>query len=169
MPDASNNRRLAVAAEDLLHGGAYLADRGVGPDGRDDRVHRVLFAAARIFELFQASLDEVAVAPRFQVLEPLQLPLGDLGVYAVGLDVLLFLGLVDRDVDHVAPLLLELALVAGRSLGDLAHREARLYGLDHAPHLVDLAEVLVSLALQLVGEGLDEVRPAKRVYGVRHP
>src|SRR4028119_1007494 len=87
----------------------------------------------------------------------------------MGIDVLLVLRLVDRDVDHVPLLLFELALVAGRGLGDLAHREARLYGLDHAAHLVYLPEILVSLPLQLVRQRLDEVRPPERVYGVRYP
>src|ERR687897_1307350 len=169
MPEASDHRRLAVVAEDFLHRGADLPYRCVRPHGLEDRVHRILIAPASLLELFEALIHPVVVAALFEGFQAFDLTLRDLGVYAVEFNVLLVLGFVDVDVDHVALILFELALVAGGGLGDLAHREALFYGLDHAPHLVYLLEVVVRLPLQLVGQRLDEVRAAKRVYGVRHP
>jgi hypothetical protein len=69
----------------------------------------------------------------------------------VGLHVGLFFGLVDVNVEDVALVLLYLALVAGRSLGDLTHLEAVLYSLHDPTHIVYLPEVLVCLPLELVG------------------
>src|SRR5260370_884792 len=40
--------------------------------------------------------------------------------------------------------------------------------LDHPAELVDGGEVLVGLGLETIGEGLDEVRAAQWVDGVRH-
>src|SRR5215210_8143054 len=153
-----NHRRLAVGAENLLEGFGYLLDGRVGADGLQDRVHRVLVAPGRLFELFEPPLDEGVVTPLFEVLQALELAVGDLGVYAVDLHLLFILRLVDVDVDHVALSLLELALVAGAGLGDLAHREAGLDGLYHPAHLVYLPEVIVGLALELIRQSLDEVR-----------
>src|SRR5215208_5327077 len=165
---ALNHRRLAVIAEDLLHGGADLAYRRVGPYGFQDRVHRVFVAGAGFLQLLEPFIHEIVVPVLLQFLEAFELAFGDLGVDAVELHVLLVLGLVDVDVDHVALLLFQLALVAGRGFGDFAHREALFDGRYHAPHLVNLVEILVGLPLELVGQGLDEVGAAERVYGVRY-
>src|ERR671920_327144 len=169
MPETSNHRRLAVRTEDLLHCSADLPDRCVRTHGLEDRIHRILIAPARLLELLEALFDPVVVAALLEGLQAFDLALGDRGVYAVELDVLLVLGFVDVDVDHVALFLFELALVAGGGIGDLTHREALLNGLYHAPHLVYLPEVVVGLPLELVGQRLDEVGSSKRIDGVRNP
>src|SRR5829696_6710274 len=169
MPEASNHRCLAVVAEDLLHRGADLSDRCVRPHGLEDRIHRIFITSARLLELLEAPFDPVVVAALLESLQAFDLAFRYLGVYAVELHLLLVLGFVDVDVDHVALFLFELALVAGGGFGDLPHREALFYGPDHTPHLVYLPEVVVGLPLQLVGQRFYEVRAAKRVYGIRHP
>jgi hypothetical protein len=72
---------------------------------------------------------------------------------------------VDADDDALAVVDLGLQLEGG--VGDLALRIALLHGVDHAAELVDPAEVVVGLGLELVGERLDEVRPAQRIGGRR--
>ena len=76
------------------------------------------------------------------------------------LDVLLLLGLVDVNVDDVAPSRLHLPLVTCGGLGDLAHLKAVLDRFHHPAEILDLAEVLVGLPLELVGQRLDEVGAA---------
>src|SRR5215203_4849470 len=144
---ALNHRRLAIVAEDFLEGVGDLLHRRVGPDCLEDRVHGVAFATGRFLQLFEALFDPVVIAALFEGLEAFGLSFRDLRVHAVELHILLVLGFVDVDVDHVALVLFEFALVAGRGLGDLTHREALLYGLYHAPHLVYLPEVVVGLPL----------------------
>ncbi len=61
----------------------------------------------------------------------------------------------------------QLQLVGG--LGDLALREALLDRRHHAAELVDLGEVRVGLALDLVGHRLDVVAAAERVDDARQP
>src|ERR687898_1368332 len=151
-------RRLAVGAVDLLHGVADLLHGGVGADGLDGRVHGVLAVLGRFLDRPQTLLNLFVVATLLEFLEALYLRLGDLLRDRMCLHVGLFFGLVDVDVDDVALLLLDLALIAGGGLGDLADLEAVLYGLYDPAHLVYLPEVLVRLPLQLVGQGLDEVR-----------
>src|SRR5829696_9376493 len=143
MPTALDYRCFAVVAENLLHRGADLTYRRVSPDGLQDRVHGVLVALAGFLELPKPPLHEVVVAVLLQSLEAFDLASADLGVDTVELHVLLVLGLVDVEVDHVALLLFQLTLVAGGGIGDFAHGEALLYGPDHAPHLVYLLEVVV--------------------------
>jgi hypothetical protein len=74
---------------------------------------------------------------------------------------------VDADDDPLAAV--DLALQRIRRVGDLTLREPRLDRLDHAAELVDLAEVLVGLGLQLVGERLHEIRAPERIDRVRDP
>ena len=74
--------------------------------------------------------------------------------------------LVDADDD--APARVDLVLQLEGGVGDLALGEVLLDRGDHPAQLVDLGEVVVGLALELVGQRLDEVRAAERVDGVRH-
>ena len=73
--------------------------------------------------------------------------------------------LVDADDDPLSVVDLGLQLEGG--VRDLALGIALLHRVDHAAELVDPAEVVVRLRLELVGERLDEVRPAERVGGRR--
>src|SRR5215212_475654 len=106
-------RCLAVGAVDLLHRVADLLHGGVGPDCFDGRVHGVLALLGRFLDSLEALLDLSVVAALFELPEAVYLVLGDLFVDFVRLDVGLFLGLVDVDVDDVLLLLLDLALIAG--------------------------------------------------------
>ena len=74
--------------------------------------------------------------------------------------------LVDADDDAPARVDLGLQLVGG--VGDLALGVVLLDRRDHPAELVDLGEVVVGLALELVGQRLDEVGAAERVDRVRH-
>ena len=65
---------------------------------------------------------------------------------------------VDADDDAFAGV--DLLLVHERGVGDLALGEVLLDGGNHSAELVDLGEVVVRAALQLVGESLDVVAAA---------
>jgi hypothetical protein len=67
--------------------------------------------------------------------------------------------LVDADDDALARVDLGLQLEGG--VGDLALGVVLLDRGHHAAQLVDLGEVVVGLALELVGQRLDEVRPRR--------
>src|SRR5215212_5627718 len=165
-PATLYRRGLAVAAVDLLHGVADLLHGGVGAHGFEGRVHCVLTLFGGFLDRLQAILDLLVVAALFELFEALYLRVSDLLGYGVGLDVGLFLRLVYVDVHDVALLFLYLSLEAGGGLGDLTHLEAVLYSLHDPAHIVYLLAVLVRLTLELVGQSLDEVRPAERVYGI---
>ena len=73
------------------------------------------------------------------------------------------------DADDASLPGIELALIAVGRIGDLALRVALGDGGHHAAAAVDLVEVAPDLALGLVGQGLDEPRPAERVHRGVHP
>src|SRR5215216_4988681 len=123
-------RRLAVTAVDLLHGVADLLHRGVGPHGFKGRVHGVLAPFGRLFDRPEAPFYLLVVPALPELPETLYLRLFDLARGLVRLDVALLLGLVDVDVDDVALLFLELALVAGEGL-DKVRTTKRVYGVGH--------------------------------------
>ena len=70
------------------------------------------------------------------------------------------------DAHHDAPAGVDVALVAVGALLDLALDEAGLDGRQHPAQLVDLVDVVLGLALDLVGEVLDVVAAGQRVDGV---
>src|SRR4028119_1944681 len=138
-------RRLAVGTVDLLHRRGDLPDRRVRPHRFYDGIHRVLARLRGSLYGVKALLDLLVVAPLFKLFEALELVLADLLRDAVGLDVLLVFGLEGVDVDDVALLPLDLALVAGGGVGDLTHLEAFLDGLHHPAKVLYLLEVVVRL------------------------
>src|SRR3954454_18681373 len=76
-----------VFAEDLAHGAADLADRGVGFEGDTDRVEEVALAAGDVAQGVELGLDLALVAVLLEGLEAGQLaPLG-LGVDLEDVDV----------------------------------------------------------------------------------
>ena len=71
------------------------------------------------------------------------------------------------DADDLALASVEFTLEAIRGVGDLLLREAGGNGLDHAAERINLVEVVPYLALDLVGQGLDEVGASERIDRVR--
>src|SRR5215210_7633693 len=69
LAQALYRRRFAVGAVDLLHGGADLTYRGVGADGLEGRVHRVLALFGHLLDRLQALLDLLVVAALFQLFQ----------------------------------------------------------------------------------------------------
>src|SRR5262245_26711951 len=157
--------RFVVLAEHHRHGFAHLALGRVGAGAVDEVRHQVLrLIARRLGKRRKPSAHEIVVTRLAQLLDRSHLVLlhpridvedGDLDLF-VALDVVV-------DADDDALLLLELLLVAVARAVNLTLEVALLDALDHAAAGVDLAEVVLGLALEPVGERLDVVRAAQRI------
>src|SRR5215207_8959252 len=135
---------LLKALDDLTLGGVYA--RAI------EKVrHQVAIARGGLAQLRQGGLDRRSVAARAHALHAIGLLALDRGIDAVQLQLsALALGeVVDADHDPSARVVLLLERVGG--VGDLALREAALDRLDHPAQLIDLAEVVIGLRLDLIG------------------
>src|SRR5579884_3084957 len=156
--------RLRVAAVHAHHRVDDLAFGGDRLDAIDQVRHDVGFAGARALERGKRRFYRGGVAALAHALHRARLAALDLHADLQQVGRLDFVRPLERvDADDHALARLDRALVAVRRVGDLALRVAGLDRLDHPAELRDVREVLLDLALHLVGERLDKVRAAERV------
>src|SRR6266540_1303976 len=164
---SSVEQRFLPDAEDLAHHVADLAERRLRAHGLEDHRHRVVVAFARRAETVQRAGMLLGVPKASDPAEPLELSserrLGDAQRLDLGL-------LVDGEVvdadDRSLPVL-DFPLVAVRGVRDLLLEEPFADRRDDTAEAGDAIEVAVRVLLELVREGLEEVRPAERVDRVR--
>src|SRR5229473_4890239 len=157
----SEEDRLAIDAEDLLERGHDLAFGRIRLDAGQQWRHQVVTGASGRLQLLETMRDARVVAPRPQRLEPAHLALLGLGTDPQGGDVAALAVLVGVHA-HDDPFVgLELALELEGGIGDLSLEEPVLDAAEHAALRIDLVEVTLRAALQLVGELLDEIGAAQ--------
>jgi hypothetical protein len=158
-----------VAAEDLLERRRDLADRGARAGGLDRQLEQVaLPALRRRRERVERRADLARVARLLDALDAGDLRLAHGAVVDladVDRRLLLELELVDADDDVLAAVDARLA-PRGRLL-DAELRHARLDGLRHAAHRLDLLDDAEGLPGEGVRQRLHEVRAAPRVDDLR--
>ncbi len=158
--------RRHVAAEDLLHGVAHLADRGAKPHGLDGGFEEVSALFSHLRDILQGLFDSGAVAFALDVLKLCDLLVahcaGDFQDFPRRL--ILHAVLVHTDDDVLA--LVDPGLAARRRLLDAQLRHARLDGLGHAAEGLDLVHDLAGLADDGAREGLDEVGASQGIHHV---
>src|SRR5439155_10167390 len=157
------NDRLAVEPEHLTINVRDLAEAYVVLHRLDEDRHDVPGLTARVGELPEPPLHLRHVPRRLEAPDPVDL---------LELDGFADLQVRDRarfrhhvlvDAhDHLLAAVVH-QLVPVRRVGDLLLRIARVDRADHAAHRVDLPDVLERRLLHLVGQRLEEVRPAERV------
>src|SRR5215213_10395448 len=153
-----------VLAELVAHDAANLAQAGALLERRAHRHEQVLAAAAGGAQLLEAGVHRLVVAVFLEGLEALDLLALGLRVHPQDLDLVDRVGHVLVHPDDDVLLLLVALLVAPGRLLDLGADERN--ALHRAAQLVDLVDQRLRRLLDLVGEGLDDVRAGEGVGGV---
>src|SRR3990170_6446968 len=159
-------RRRLILPKDFPKQATDLTDRRVRLDCTQDRFHQVLLAERGLPKADQGFLDRSAAAPGPKARQFRLLILGPLGVHAKDRCPMLsaIAETVHPDDDFLA--LLDLPLESVCLLLDGALHVAALDGGNSSPHRLDLLEDVPGPLLEVIRQGLHEVRARQRIDGV---
>src|SRR6266404_694706 len=161
---SSEENWLAVGAEHRFHRGADLVQSAVGAGAIENKRHEIPRRCRRFAQRAQLFLDECVVPLGPHLRHPLPLLsfrlLGDFE--KLDLD----RGPVRYEFVHAddyAPMLLDLPLLAGRGLIDLALKPSSLEAANYSANFLDLLEQHLRFPFQFRGKSFDVIRAAKRI------
>src|ERR1039458_269908 len=155
---------LPIRAEDAAQGVADFSQGGVGADGIEEQGHSV-------FGSLGGALQSVEGFPHLGVIAARAEP-SEFGLLSTagglidlqqfdGLGIASWGALKPVDADYGALAAFDFALVAVAGVGDFGLREAGLDGGDHAAHVIDAADVIVSGGFGIEGQLFEEVAAAQ--------
>src|SRR5579862_138249 len=154
----SEEHGLAICAKHRLERGTDLVERAVPARAFQDVGEEILRPLRRHTKALQSCLTRCVVSPRTQLSHPLPLRSIDLRADLQRWNAQLgFVGDEFIDTDYHAAMLLDLPLLSGGGLRDLALEPASLESIHDATDAVDLHKQLLRLALELVRKRLDIV------------
>src|SRR5690606_41992362 len=122
----------------------------------------------RLTQVSNGHADLVAVSSLTETFQFAPLPFANFIADLKQLNRLILIGLTGIDNDNDFFALFYCLLIAVRSILDLALRKSFLDRFYHAAHGIDSVEILVTLSLQLVGQGLYKIRACQGVHGIDH-
>src|SRR5579883_2971117 len=145
-----------------------FAQGGVGFDGGQDAWHQVLRAARCLAQCRERRARCGIVAALAERGYLRRLPLTGLRVHLQDGRLFLVLHLKFVDADNDTPPGIEVALEGVGSLFNLALDVALLDGADAAAEFINLADILLRLPLQLIGQRFHVIRASQWVNRIRH-
>ena len=161
-----DDHRLSIQAKDVAEDVHDLLQCGVHTHGVEDEGHGVLCPLGGDSQPVEGLSHGSVISLGAHLRQPSTLPFVSLGInlqqrHAQGL-----IGSELVDADDDAPPLVNLALVAVGSVGNLLLEKPDLDGWNDPTQRLDPLKVVVGLTLHAIGERLDGVCPTERIDGV---